>query len=274
MPELPEVETIRRGLLQHLKNKTITQAEIFQYQLRWPIPENMTSMLANTSIKDILRRGKYLIFLTDKDFYLIVHLGMSGALTLQKNDLKRNKHDHVIIHFSHGESLVYHDPRRFGALLITNEPWQTHRLLKSLGPEPLDDGFDATTLINAAKNSRRNIKSLIMDSCVVTGVGNIYANEALFLAHIHPEMLAGMLSKAHLAALTATIKDTLATAISAGGTTLKDFKNPLGKPGYFQQQLMVYGKGGQPCPRCQAQLIARKIGGRQSTFCPTCQPLP
>lgn len=270
MPELPEVETIRRGLAPHLLGRRIQQLIIRQRRLRWPIPDNLEALLADRLIQDLHRRGKYLLMTTDQGTVLW-HLGMSGSLRLLTRPGPPMKHDHVDMMLDGTLCLRYHDPRRFGALLWTADPPQTHPLLRNLGPEPLGIDFSGDALYLAGKDRSLAIKNLIMDGRVVVGVGNIYANEALFIAGIRPDRPAGTVSRHRYRHLADAIKVVLNQAIEQGGTTLRDFVDGHGQPGYFGQKLRVYGRADQPCLRCQGTIRPIKIGQRASYFCPRCQ---
>ena len=268
MPELPEVEVSRMGISPHVTNQTVTKIIVRNPKLRWPVPEEI-SQIEGQVIRRVTRRAKYLMLETDAG-YAIVHLGMSGSLRVLPSDIPPEKHDHVDLCLSSGEVLRYNDPRRFGAWL-----WQAdqgeHPVLAKLGPEPLSEAFTAAYLQDKAKGKRTAVKQFIMDNHVVVGVGNIYANESLFAAGIHPKREAGKISAQRLTVLVDEIKSVLAFAIKQGGTTLKDFKNADGKPGYFAQELQVYGKGGEPCPRCDKPLSEVKIGQRATVYCSDCQ---
>ncbi|MGF1724506.1 bifunctional DNA-formamidopyrimidine glycosylase/DNA-(apurinic or apyrimidinic site) lyase [Photobacterium nomapromontoriensis] len=268
MPELPEVEVSRMGISPHVIGQRVTQIVVRNAKLRWPIPDEITQIEGQV-IRRVTRRAKYLMLETDIG-YAIIHLGMSGNLRILPAEIPAEKHDHVDLCLASGEVLRYNDPRRFGAWL-----WQVcgseHPVLQKLGPEPLSDAFTAEYLQTKAQGKRIAIKQLIMDNHVVVGVGNIYANESLFMAGIHPKREAGKVSAKQLAQLVEEIKAVLAFAIEQGGTTLKDFKNADGKPGYFAQELQVYGKGGQPCPRCDKPLSELKIGQRATVYCSDCQ---
>lgn len=269
MPELPEVETIRTGLDPVLVGHTVTAVYIRQAQLRYRIPTELEQILLGQTISALHRRGKYLLLEVERGTVLI-HLGMSGSLRFVSTDQTPERHDHVDFVLDHG-ILRYRDPRRFGLVLWHPASAPCHRLLERLGPEPLGDDFTPTYLSHKAKGSKRAIKNFIMDSQVVVGVGNIYANEALFLARIHPLRLAGTLSMLEWEELQRNIVAVLHAGIKAGGTTLQDFVNGSGKPGYFQQQLLVYGRDNDPCPECGEGLHKTVIGQRSSWFCPHCQ---
>ncbi|WP_133130411.1 bifunctional DNA-formamidopyrimidine glycosylase/DNA-(apurinic or apyrimidinic site) lyase [Legionella yabuuchiae] len=272
MPELPEVETTRRGLYPHLIDQSITQVIIHQPSLRIPIPDEFPNLCIGKTIIDITRRSKYLILKLTQGSILI-HLGMSGNLRVLNENSALKKHDHVEVVLSNRRRLRYHDPRRFGLWLFTaNEPL-AHPRLATLGPEPLTEFFNVDYLAKKAMHKKQCIKSFIMDNHIVVGVGNIYASESLFISGIHPLTPAGKVSTNKLANLIHSIKLVLNDALDAGGTTLKDFYSSDGKPGYFSQQLKVYGRQDLPCGTCGTIIQAVMISGRRSTFCPQCQPL-
>lgn len=268
MPELPEVEVSRMGIAPHVTGQRVTDIVIRNPQLRWPVPEAIRQIVGQ-EIRRVSRRAKYLMLETDAG-YAIVHLGMSGSLRVLPAGIPPEKHDHVDLCLASGEVLRYNDPRRFGAWLWQDKGGE-HPVLAKLGPEPLSEAFCAQYLQEKARGKRTAIKQFIMDNHVVVGVGNIYANESLFSAGIHPKREAGKVSAKRLAVLVGEIKAVLAFAIEQGGTTLKDFKNADGKPGYFAQELQVYGKAGQPCPRCDKLLSEVKIGQRTTVYCSDCQ---
>ncbi|MEM9244079.1 MAG: bifunctional DNA-formamidopyrimidine glycosylase/DNA-(apurinic or apyrimidinic site) lyase [Pseudomonadota bacterium] len=268
MPELPEVETIRRSLVDKLAHQTIQSVNIYCHHFRYPIDPQLTHTLKHKTIQTIARRGKYLLIYLNQGG-LICHLGMSGSLHLVTADTPRKKHDHVEIQFS-DYYLRFNDPRRFG-LLLASDDFSKHPLLSHLGPEPLSHAFSSAYLQQQLYGKKQSIKQAIMDNKVVVGVGNIYANEALFRAGIHPLTVAGTLNQQQCDALTKAIKVTLRRAIKAGGTTLKDFVDSAGKPGYFQQQLFVYGRDNQLCYWCDSPIKSLRIGGRNSFYCPVCQ---
>ena len=270
MPELPEVETTRRGIAPHLLNHTIEQVIVRNRQLRWPVPTKLSSLLQGQSVLAVKRRGKYLL-IEVANGTLLVHLGMSGSLRVLPCSMPAEKHDHVDIVFSHNQCLRLRDPRRFGAVLWTDEDPLQHKLLKQLGPEPLSKAFSATYLIEKAARRKVTIKQFIMDSKIVVGVGNIYASEALFLAGIHPKRQAGRISLERLDKLVKAIKKVLQAAIKQGGTTLRDFTASDGKPGYFSQQLNVYGRSGEACPRCGKPVKQMILGQRSTYYCSHCQ---
>jgi formamidopyrimidine-DNA glycosylase len=270
MPELPEVETTRRGILPYLQGKKIKEVLIRQPSLRWPVPAEMTVALAGQTVSTVDRRGKYLLMRTRKGTVL-VHLGMSGSLRLALDDEPVRKHDHVDFVLSGNKVLRYHDPRRFGCILWVTDAAEQHPLLADLGPEPLSADFSSAYLLQKADARQTPIKSLIMDSHVVVGVGNIYANEALHAAGIHPGSKAGKLTPERAESLVREIKTVLDRAITVGGTTLRDFVGGDGQPGYFSQSLSVYGRGGQPCVSCMTPLKEIRLGQRSTVFCPRCQ---
>ena len=269
MPELPEVETTRRGIAPHLQGQTIDGVRIRQPRLRWPVPD-LAALLGGHRVLRVERRAKYLL-LRFSHGTLIIHLGMSGILRIAPAASPPRLHDHVDLLFGE-RCLRLHDPRRFGAMLWAagDDPSQ-HPRLADLGPEPLSEAFDGAFLQRAARGRRAPIKALLMDGRVVVGVGNIYATEALFHAGIHPARASGRVSRARLDQLAGAVKAVLRHAIERGGTTLRDFVNESGEPGYFAQELFVYGRAGQPCRRCGNVIRTRQIGQRASAYCPHCQ---
>ncbi len=269
MPELPEVETTRRGIAPHILGKRVEDIIIRQPKLRWPIPSNLKSQLQFKQILDVGRRGKYLLLQTDNGT-LLLHLGMSGSLRILPPGTPPGAHDHFDLLFDDC-CLRLRDPRRFGAVLWTREPIEEHKLICHLGPEPLSDNFDGTHLHQHAQQRRTAVKNLIMDGKVVVGVGNIYANEALFMAGIHPARPCNRISAARYIRLAERTKKILAAAIEKGGTTLRDFQRENGNPGYFAQELKLYGKDGAPCPNCGNPIKQRRIGQRSSFYCGQCQ---
>lgn len=270
MPELPEVETSRRGIEPHIINQTVTNVIVRQRQLRWPIPGTLKKHLMGQSIEAIGRRGKYLLLYTQSGT-VIIHLGMSGSLRICPTTSPAEKHDHIDIVFANQKTLRLHDPRRFGCVLFSRKDPLTHKLLSSLGPEPLSPELNADYLYQITRNRKAAIKSVIMDSHVVVGVGNIYANEALFKSGINPRRRANKISYQRYVKLVTEIKQVLSAAIKQGGTTLKDFTNQDGRPGYFQQTLSVYGKHNQPCPHCYRPIRMVKQQQRATYYCPHCQ---
>lgn len=270
MPELPEVETTRRGIAPYICNRHILALSVRNARLRWPIDSNLAQILTGQRVHAVERRAKYLLLRCDRGT-LLIHLGMSGRLRVLDDDLPPDKHDHVDIMFDNGGVLRYTDPRRFGAMLWTQDSINDHPLIAHLGPEPLAADFDADYLLACARGRKTSIKNLIMNGSVVVGVGNIYANEALFLAGIHPERPAGSLTAVDMDRLVAAIRQVLNKALEAGGTTLRDFRRSDGKPGYFAQQLHVYGRKDQPCLVCGSAITAIRQSQRASYFCPRCQ---
>lgn len=270
MPELPEVETTCRGIRPYVENKSIKDVIVRQPQLRWPVSTEITTVLPDKFIKTVTRRGKY-ILLDLGVGYVLIHLGMSGSLRIAKQEEGVKKHDHVDIVLKNGDILRYHDPRRFGCMLWVGMQPYKHVLLEKLGPEPLSDDFDGGYLFRLSRKRSAAIKTFVMDSHVVVGVGNIYANEALFAAGIRPRRQAAKVSKASYIKLAAAIKEILSDAIKQGGTTLRDFVGGDGKPGYFKQSLSVYGRGGEICVNCQTSLKEIRLGQRSTVYCPTCQ---
>lgn len=270
MPELPEVETTRRGIEPYLRGHRIQHVFIRERRLRWPIMEGLEAKLLGFDIHAVRRRAKYLLIDLEHGS-LIIHLGMSGSLRLVESQSPLLKHDHVELGLDSRLALRLHDPRRFGAMLWSEHPAGQHPLLAKLGPEPLAPGFDGDDLFQILHHRRQAIKSAIMDQRVVVGVGNIYANEALFLAGIDPRRACCTLSKSEFDHLAKSIQDVLRQAVEQGGTTLRDFLNPQGKPGYFQQTLYVYGRNQQPCRRCDSTLEQTIIGQRATFYCPHCQ---
>ncbi|MGR5235807.1 bifunctional DNA-formamidopyrimidine glycosylase/DNA-(apurinic or apyrimidinic site) lyase [Vibrio alfacsensis] len=268
MPELPEVEVSRMGITPHLVGQTIKAFVFRTPKLRWEIPQEL-KRLEGQVIRNISRRAKYLLIETEQGT-AIVHLGMSGSLRVLDADFPAAKHDHVDLKLANGKILRYNDPRRFGAWLWC-APNESHAVLEHMGPEPLTDEFSADYVAEKAKGKRVAVKQFIMDNKIVVGVGNIYANESLFKSRIHPTRPAGKLSKKEWQLLVDNIKATLEIAIQQGGTTLKDFAQVDGKPGYFAQELQVYGKAGEPCPECGEALQEQKIGQRNTFFCAECQ---
>ncbi|OKY26644.1 bifunctional DNA-formamidopyrimidine glycosylase/DNA-(apurinic or apyrimidinic site) lyase [Thalassotalea sp. PP2-459] len=271
MPELPEVEVCRLGISPHIDGQTVKKVTVRHKQLRWPIPEEVL-LLNGLTVLAVNRRSKYLLieFTTGT---LVLHLGMSGTIRVIDEHTPVAKHDHFDLAFTHGKVLRLNDPRRFGAVLWLADHQDEQGLFTRLGPEPLSDAFASGYLFEKAKNKRVAIKSFLMNNHVVVGVGNIYANEALFLAGISPLTIAGDISEQHYDRLTDIIKQVLAAAIEQGGTTLKDFTQADGRPGYFAQKLLVYGRSGKPCVNCQTPLHEVRQSNRSSVFCPQCQPV-
>ncbi|MEN8719025.1 MAG: bifunctional DNA-formamidopyrimidine glycosylase/DNA-(apurinic or apyrimidinic site) lyase [Oceanococcaceae bacterium] len=280
MPELPEVETTRRGIAPAVEGRRILAMTVRDPRLRWPVPDNLAAQVSGALITRVERRAKYLLLHTalpagpgpavPDDGALLVHLGMSGALRVVTADTPLRKHDHVDWQLDSGAVLRFHDPRRFGCVL-----WQplgtTHPLLARLGPEPLSPDFDGTWLRALAQGRTMAVKPFLMDQAVVVGVGNIYATEALFRAGIHPRRPAGRVSAARYAALAAAVKAVLAESIARGGTTLRDYVDPQGSPGWFALQLAAYERAGAPCVRCATPIRRVVLAQRASYYCPRCQ---
>ncbi len=270
MPELPEVETTRRGIAPHIEGERVREVVVRQSRLRWPVPGRLKTALRGQTIDVVCRRGKYLL-LESSAGTVILHLGMSGSLHVVAAGTPAGRHDHVDIVFTNDRCLRLCDPRRFGAVLWTRRAAETHKLLRELGPEPLSDTFDTDYLFTTSRGRRVSIKAFIMDSKVVVGVGNIYASESLFMAGIHPKTAAGRIGRARCERLVRAIKQVLNKAIEQGGTTLRDFTDSEGKPGYFQQQLQVYGRAGEACPGCNSRIRSLQLGQRNTFYCPQCQ---
>ena len=269
MPELPEVETTLRGIEPHLAGQRIAHVVVRDHRLRWPVPPEV-SKAEGQQFVHLGRRGKYLL-LKLQSGGLIVHLGMSGSLRILEQPLAPEKHDHVDIELVNGACLRFNDPRRFGAFLWVEGDFESHELLRELGPEPLSDAFTADDLYAASRGRKVAIKNFIMNGHVVVGVGNIYASESLFMAGIHPNRAAGRVSLQRFEGLVAAIRDVLSRAIRRGGTTLRDFVNSEGSPGYFAQELLVYDRAGSDCFQCGAPIRQKVIGQRSSYYCPACQ---
>lgn len=270
MPELPEVETTRRGIAPFLEGKRVCEVIVRSPRLRQPVPQSLTTELTGQTIRTVARRGKYLLLGADRGC-VILHLGMSGSLRLVDAAAPPGKHDHLDIVLDGGLALRLTDPRRFGLALWTAGDPLVNPLLAELGPEPLADGFDGSYLHHTSRARSVAVKQFIMNSRVVAGIGNIYANEALFRAGIRPDLPAGRLSLPRCRRLVATIKEVLAEAIALGGTTLRDFRDGEGRPGYFRIALRVYGRAGEPCRRCGAPVNSSRQGNRSTYFCSHCQ---
>lgn len=273
MPELPEVETVLRGVAPHIEGRSVAAVTVRQAKLRQPVPETLGATLAGETVLECSRRAKYLLirFATG---VLLIHLGMSGSLKILLPDAphpKPQKHDHLDIAFSDGTVLRYRDPRRFGLVLWFAGAAEHHPLLAALGPEPLTDDFDGSYLHQKLGSLKRPVKTALMDNAVVVGVGNIYANESLFAAGIRPDRAANSLSAEECEMLASCIKTVLARAIAAGGSTLRDFTDSSGHSGYFQQEYAVYGRQGQICPRCGGHVEKTVLGQRGTFFCAGCQ---
>ncbi len=273
MPELPEVETTRRGIAPHCEQQTIRSVSVRDSRLRWPVPDNLSELINGATITSVDRRAKYLLIHVESNNLagtMIVHLGMSGSLRVITDDSAPLLHDHIELTLANGIKLRFNDPRRFGCWLWSEDP-QSHRLLANLGPEPLAPEFNGAYLYRLSRSRKTPIKSFIMDNHVVVGVGNIYANEALFKAGIHPRRAAGRISLDRFHRLAEAIQETLSAAILMGGTTLRDFVNSDGKPGYFAQSLLVYGRNGEACPDCGLPLKEIRMNQRSTVYCGGCQ---
>ena len=269
MPELPEVEVCRRGIEPHVIHQTVSEVVVRNAKMRWPITPTIDEMCGQ-KIVHVDRRAKYLLLKTTQGV-LMLHLGMSGTIRVINKESPVSKHDHFDLVLENGKALRLNDPRRFGSVLWVTDDINEHALIKKLGPEPLSDDFTDDCLYQKSRQKTVAIKTFLMNNHVVVGVGNIYANESLFKAGIDPRTHAGKVSKKRYTELTKHVRETLARAIEQGGTTLKDFTQADGKPGYFAQQLLVYGRGGQPCFTCKAHLKEVKQAGRATVFCPQCQ---
>ncbi|PJG84270.1 bifunctional DNA-formamidopyrimidine glycosylase/DNA-(apurinic or apyrimidinic site) lyase [Conservatibacter flavescens] len=268
MPELPEVETAKNGIEPYLKGFIIERIVVRQPKLRWQVSEKL-SEISQQKVTALSRRAKYLIIHIEQG-YIIGHLGMSGSVRIVPHDSPVDKHDHVDIVMNNGKLLRYNDPRRFGAWLWTDNLAQ-FPLFAKLGPEPLSDEFNGAYLFEKSRKKTTALKTFIMDNNIAVGVGNIYANESLFLCGLHPLKIANTLTLTQCELLVDTIKQVLSTAIAQGGTTLKDFLQPDGRPGYFAQELLVYGRKAQPCLKCGYPIESLVIGQRNSFCCPHCQ---
>lgn len=270
MPELPEVETTKRGLIPHVEGKRVAGVRIGNPMLRWPIPENLHEEVSGATILGISRRAKYLLFDLGRG-KLIVHLGMSGSLRYLESAAEPEKHDHFDLLFSDGSLIRLRDPRRFGAVLWEKGEIGAHPLIRRLGVEPLGEGFSGRLLYDLSRGKSVAVKQYVMDSRIVVGVGNIYASESLFRAGISPMVSAGKVGASRYERLAEEIRNTLNDAILAGGSTLRDFVNSSGNPGYFQQRLNVYGRAGEPCPVCSTPVKQARQGQRSTFYCPKCQ---
>ena len=277
MPELPEVETTRLGLIPVLEGRVILRAEVNRPDLRWPFPQAMAERLTGTRVLRLNRRSKYLLADLSSGESLLIHLGMSGRMLISGAlpgacHPAPQKHDHVVLQMEGGARVTFNDARRFGAMdLIGTELAMTHRLLAGLGPEPLGNAFDAAYLTARLRNRAAPIKALLLDQSVVAGLGNIYVCEVLFRAKIHPARPAGSLTAAEAASLVPLIREVLTEAIAAGGSSLRDFRQTDGELGYFQHRFQVYDRKDQPCPHCATPIERLVQSGRSSFYCPTCQ---
>ncbi|GAB4508759.1 MAG: bifunctional DNA-formamidopyrimidine glycosylase/DNA-(apurinic or apyrimidinic site) lyase [Sulfuricaulis sp.] len=270
MPELPEVETTRRGIEPHVVGRTVARLVVRNPNLRWRVTPKLVREFSGQTIQSVTRRGKYLLLATASGT-AILHLGMSGSLRIVPCTQAADAHDHVDIVLDNGDCLRLHDPRRFGALLWTRDDPQKHKLLCNLGPEPLSPDFNGDCLFEISRGRKRAIRDFLLDSQIIAGIGNIYANEALFAAGLRPTRAAGRINRAQCGRLAETIRETLHRALKAGGTTLRDFRRSDGKPGYFQLSLNVYGREGEPCLVCRTHIRTTRLGQRSVFFCPKCQ---
>lgn len=270
MPELPEVETTLRGIKPHIEKQSVKEIIIRHPKLRWPMPKEITQILPGQTLRTITRRAKYLLLHFDAGT-LILHLGMSGRIRILTEPKAPQKHDHLDMVFANQRTLRFTDPRRFGAVLWTNQDPNQHELLSAIGPEPLSSDFDGNYLFTQSRGKKVPVKVFIMNSNVVAGVGNIYATEALFQAQIYPKTPAGKVTAAQYEKLSRAIKNVLNHAIKKGGTTLKDFSASDGSPGYFSIELQVYGREGKSCVRCKSKLKSMRLAQRATVYCPKCQ---
>jgi formamidopyrimidine-DNA glycosylase len=270
MPELPEVETTRRGIAPALQGRRIRRLVVRERRLRWPVPAGLERRLAGAEVLAVDRRDKYLLLRSSRGTALL-HLAMSGSLRLVYDGAGPDLHDHYDLELADGPTLRFNDPRRFGSLLWAGDEPQSHPLLRGLGPEPLGPDFDGGYLYRASRNRRLTIKPHLMNSHIVVGVGNIYASEALFRAGVHPKRRAGRIALARCEAIADSVKAVLAESIRAGGTTLRDFHGGDGKPGYFTQELRVYGREGEPCVGCGEPVRHAVLGQRATYYCLNCQ---
>jgi len=270
MPELPEVVVTLQGVLPYILGKKISHVTIRNGNLRWPVPKDLSVILNNRKLESGRQRSKYMLFRFPHG-HMMIHLGMSGNLRVLPDDSLPEKHDHVDIFFDNKVLLRYSDPRRFGSILWVEGNPEEHKLLRNLGPEPFSAEFDASRLYSLSRGKVISVKQFLMDNKNVVGVGNIYANEALFLGGINPKKAAGRISFPAYGALVFNIIEVLSSAIEQGGTTLQDFSGNDGKSGYFKQELYVYGRGGKPCLKCTSLLREIRLGQRSSVYCSTCQ---
>ncbi len=270
LPELPEVETTCRGIAPHIEGRRVLDVRVREPRLRWPVTRGLKGALTGQQVDQAYRRAKYILLGTPTG-HLIIHLGMSGSLRVLQHNTPVQAHDHVDIMFEDNVLLRFNDPRRFGCVLWTRRPPETHKLLANLGPEPLSPDFSGELLFKLSRKRKAAVKNFIMDGTVVVGVGNIYASEALFDAGVHPNRAAGRISRARYDRLAECIRAVLSRAIESGGSTLRDFLRADGSPGYFQLELHAYGRAGEPCKRCSKPISQSVIGQRSSFFCTRCQ---
>ena len=272
MPELPEVETVCRGLKKSLKGRSFAKVDLYRKNLRIPFPAKLNESLKGRAVKDVARRAKYILIELDDENTLIAHLGMSGRFTVNKKDYKLKKHDHAVITLDNENLLVFNDARRFG--LITLAPKKTiekHTLIKNLGLEPLENSFNGEALFKLFKGKKAPVKNVIMDQRLVVGVGNIYAAESLFMSGISPKRAANKVVKNECEILAQNIKKVLENAIKAGGSTFSDYRNSEGDAGYFQFNFQVYSRENLNCLKCKSKIQRLKQAGRSTFYCPTCQ---
>lgn len=270
MPELPEVETTLRGIEPYLHKQVLSDVVVRNASLRWPVPLAELGKLVGSRVLRLERRAKYILIHTEAGTMLL-HLGMSGSLSVVDKDAPHGKHDHVDLLINDSKIVRFNDPRRFGCCLVLQQPVLEHKLLRSLGPEPLSDDFDGEYLFRQSRGRSLAVKNFIMDGKIVVGVGNIYASESLYEAGVRPSMAAKRVSRARYQSLAKEIKEVLAKAIKAGGTTLSDFTQADGKPGYFRHELQVYGRAGQACLECGSTIKSQIIGQRNTFYCSHCQ---
>jgi formamidopyrimidine-DNA glycosylase len=282
MPELPEVETVRRGLAPAMEGFVITRAQVNRPDLRWPFPENMSERLTGKRVLQLRRRSKYILADLDSGETALIHLGMSGRMLVSGDPLGQfvhthpapEKHDHVVLDMENGARITFNDPRRFGAMdLFSTDQGEAHPLLASIGPEPLGNSFDEIYLVHALAQRNTPMKSALLDQKTIAGLGNIYVCEALFRSKIHPTRPARRVSKERVSSLVQIIRDVLSDAIEAGGSSLRDFRQADGELGYFQHNFDVYGREGEPCrtPGCSSTIRRIVQSGRSTFYCPTCQ---
>lgn len=282
MPELPEVETVKRGLAPVMEGARIAQADVNRPDLRWPFPENMSARLTGATIVRLRRRSKYILADLDTGESLLIHLGMSGRMLISGAKIgsfthdhpPAEKHDHVVFHMESGARVTFNDPRRFGAMdLLDTKTAEQHKLLSLIGPEPLGNSFDSDYLVNVLANKASPIKSTLLDQRIVAGLGNIYVCETLYRAGISPLRKANQLSKTRISSIVPIIRDVLSEAIDAGGSSLKDFRQASGDLGYFQHSFDVYGREGEPCRTAECASAIKRVvqSGRSSFYCANCQ---
>lgn len=272
MPELPEVETVCRGLARRLAGRRFAAVDVRRSHLRWPLPPHFASRLTGRRIEAVRRRAKYILVELDDDGVLMIHLGMSGRLYIDGDSERTHAHDHVIFRLDDGGRIVFNDARRFGMMdLADRARLDQHRLLKALGPDPLARNFTAPVLAAALKGKKTSVKAALMDQRLVAGLGNIYVSEALFRAGIAPKRRAGTITGPRVAGLVRAIRAVLREAIAAGGSTLRDYVQASGELGYFQARFRVYDRAGQPCRTCGTPIRRLVQTGRATYYCPTCQ---